>query len=106
MQRRPTSRLLIVSVAWLVTQPTDAEMTAEVGAVTALVVTVKLALAAPAGTVMLAGTVASVLLQLSVTASPPTGAAALKVALPVEELPPATLVGLRLTEGCATVRTV
>jgi len=39
-----------------------------------------------------------VLLLDSVTTAPPLGAAALKVTVPVEELPPTTVVGLTVTE--------
>ena len=61
---------------------------------TAPVVTVKLALVAPAATVTLAETpAAAVLLLESVTTIPPAGAAAVNVAVPIEELPPTTLVG-------------
>ena len=61
---------------------------------TALVVTLKLALLAPAATVTLAGTPATAgLLLESVTTAPPEGAAAVKVAVPVEELAPTTLAG-------------
>lgn len=62
------------------------------------VVTVTVALVAPAGTVTLAGTVATAVLLLeSVTSAPPDGAAAVNVTVPVEELPPTTDVGLTLT---------
>ena len=61
---------------------------------TVLVVTVKLALVAPAGTVTLAGTVTALELSESATTAPPLGAAAAKVTVPVEELPPVTVVGL------------
>ena len=58
------------------------------------VVTLKLALLAPAATVTLAGTLATAgLLLESVTTAPPGGATALKVAVPVEALGPTTLVG-------------
>lgn len=56
------------------------------------------ALVAPTGTVTLAGTVATAVLLLeSVTSAPPEGAAAVKVTVPVEKLPPTTDVGLMLT---------
>ena len=87
-----------VSAAVRVTPAKTAEMAAEVEAVTEVVVTVKLALVAPASTVTLAGTVAAVELSESDTTAPPVGAAALKVTVPVEELPPTTLVGLRVCE--------
>ena len=61
---------------------------------TALVLTLKLALLAPAATVMLAGTPATAVLLLeSVTTAPPEGAAAVKLAVPVEEVGPTTLAG-------------
>ena len=63
-------------------------------ALTALVVTLKLALLAPAATVTLARTPAAAgLLLESVTTAPPEGAAAVKVAVPVEEVGPTTLGG-------------
>src|SRR5947199_167983 len=66
---------------------------------TGLVLTVKVALVLPAGTVTLAGTVAApVLLLDKLTTAPPLGAGALSVTVPVEELPPVTLDGLRLSE--------
>jgi hypothetical protein len=77
-----------------VTPAKTAEIVAEVGAVTELVVTVKLALLAPAGTVTLAGTAVAPELSDSDTVAPPLGAAALKDTIPVAALPPATLVGL------------
>lgn len=49
-----------------------------------LVLTVKVALVAPAGTVTLDGTIANVLLLLNPTVLPPEGAAALKVTVPVD----------------------
>ena len=63
--------------------------------VTALVLTVNVALLAPAATVTLAGTVAvDVLLLVRVTAAPPVGAGPLSVTVPVEGDPPVTLAGL------------
>jgi len=61
---------------------------------TALVLTVNVALVAPAATVTLDGTVdAAALLLESATVAPPAGAAPLNVTVPVEEFPPVTLVG-------------
>src|SRR2546422_1956318 len=76
--------------------PNVAEMVAEVDAVTDTVVTVNVALVAPAGTVTLptAGTLAAAGLLLErVTSALVAGAAALKVTVATEELPPTTLVG-------------
>src|SRR5881394_2124922 len=68
-------------------------MVTGVDVVTALVVTVNVALLAPAATVTLAGTVAVDVL-LRVTAAPPVGAGPLSVTVPVEGDPPVTLAGL------------
>jgi hypothetical protein len=77
----------------------DPEMVTEVNESTALVLTVKLALVAPAATVTLAGTVATPVLLLDrLTTTPPLGAAALSVTVPVDELPPVTLDGLSVSE--------
>jgi hypothetical protein len=63
------------------------------------VVTVNVAEVAPAATVTDPGTVATaVLLLCRVTTDPPVGAALLKRTVPVELLPPTTLVGLKDTE--------
>ena len=70
-------------------------MVTDVEAVTLLVVTVNVALLAPAATVTLAGTVAAAVLSLErETAAPPLGAGPLRVTVPVEDDPPVTLVGL------------
>jgi hypothetical protein len=74
-------------------------MVTEVEAGTARVVTVNVALVAPAGTVTLAGTVATAVLLLErETRAPPPGAGAFSVTLPVEGDPPLTLVGFDVSE--------
>jgi hypothetical protein len=74
-------------------------MVTVVKAATALVLTVKVALVAPAATVTLDGTVAALVLLLeSVTVAPPAGTASLKVTVPVEEFPPVTVAGFSETE--------
>ena len=61
--------------------------------------TVKLAVVLPADTVTLDGTVATdVLLLLRPTDAPPEGAADVRVTVPVELLPPVTLVGFSVNE--------
>ena len=80
-----------------------------VEAVTAKVVTVNVALVAPAGMVTLAGTVATTVLLLArVTTAPPVSAGPLSMTLPVEGDPPLTLVGFSVSMvrvgGGVTVR--
>lgn len=60
---------------------------------TVVVEIVKVALVAPAGTVTEAGTVALELLEERFTATPPVGAAPVRVTVPTEEAPPATVFG-------------
>jgi len=74
-------------------------MLTAVDAVTALVLTVNVALVAPATTVTLEGTRAAPLLLESATVAPPAGAAPLSVTVPVEEFPPVTLVGFSPSEA-------
>lgn len=70
-----------------------------VDAATALVVTVNDALVAPAATVTLDGTLATVVLLLeSATCTPPEGAGPLSVTVPVDEFPPVTLAGFSAIE--------
>jgi hypothetical protein len=61
-------------------------------------VTVNVAALLPAAIVTEAGTVAEALLLASVTTAPPVGAAAVKVTVPVTDVPPVTLAGLTVTE--------
>ena len=83
-----------VSVVDRVTPPPVPEIVAAIEVVTEVVVTAKVALVAPADTVTLVGTVVAVELSASVTTAPPVGAADVNVTVPVEDVPPATLVGL------------
>ncbi len=88
-----------MSEAVLVTPAYDAEIVTGVDAVTALVLTVNVALLAPAATVTLAGTVAvDVLLLERETVAPPAGAGPLSVTVPVAGDPPVTLVGFSVSE--------
>src|SRR5438309_7107040 len=75
-------------------------MVTVVDAVTALVLTVKVVLVAPAGMIALEGTLAApVLLLESATCAPPAGAGPLSVTVPVEDcIPPTTLVGISESE--------
>jgi len=75
-----------------------------VDALTTLVLTEKVALVAPAGTVTLPATVATEELLLdSVTCAPPPGAGPSSVTVPVELPPPATFVGLSASEETRTI---
>ena len=89
---------LMVSEACCELLPSVAVITAVVVELTDVVVTVKLALVDPLATVTLLGTLALELLLLRLTTVPPEGAAELRVTVPVELLPPVTLVGFKLTE--------
>jgi len=71
----------------------------EAEAVTLLVLTVNVALLAPAKTVTLAGTLAAPLSLASSTCAPPVSAGPLNVTVPVEDCaPPVTLVGFNVSE--------
>jgi len=89
---------VIVSVAVALVLFAVAVIVAVVFVATAVVVTVNVAVVAPAATVTEAGTVAEVELLLRATLRPPVGAAELMVTVPVDEIPPATDVGLRASE--------
>jgi hypothetical protein len=69
-----------------------------VDAVTEVVVTVNVAVVAPAATVTLPGTAVAAESSASVTTAPPAGAALVSVTVPVDELPPVTVVGLNASE--------
>ena len=84
---------LMVSVAVLVTPPAVAVMVAVVTTETVVVLIVKVAEVAPAAIVTVAGSVALVELDESVTDSPPGPAGPVKVSVPVEEVPPANELG-------------
>lgn len=86
-----------------VTPPHVAEIVDEVEAVTDVVAMVKLALVDPAATVTFAGTDVAVELSESETSAPPLGAAALSVTVPLDELPPTTLLGLTDTVESAAL---
>src|SRR5712691_1742524 len=75
-------------------------------AVTCAVLTVKVVLVLPAGTVTLNGTVArTVLLLASDTTAFPVGAADCNVTVPVEDTPPVTVLGFSVTEETAVETT-
>ena len=83
----------------MVTPAYNAEIVTGVEVVTALVLTVNVALLAPAATVTLAGTVAAAVLLEREMAAPPLRAGPLSVTVPVEDCaPPVTLVGLSVSE--------
>jgi hypothetical protein len=66
---------------------------------TGIVVTVNVAVVAPAATVRLAGTVAAAaLLLVSVTTAPADGAGPLSVTVPCVGLPPFTMAGFSVAE--------
>jgi hypothetical protein len=91
----------------LVVRLYEAEIVVFVEMTTICVFTVKLALVTPAGTVTVDGTLAALRLLERVTTAPPLGAGPFSVTVPVERLPPGTLVGFRVSEartGGTTVR--
>jgi hypothetical protein len=111
IETRPYSHNNKDRVAVCVEPLYDAEMLTDVVIRTIDVFTVKLALVAPAGIVMLDGTEArpGLLLERTTTA-PPLGAGPLRITVPVDDCtPPTTLLGFnvsdeRVTGGGVTVR--
>jgi hypothetical protein len=95
---------VMVSVAVSVTPLYLAVIVAVVDAVTAVVVMVNVAVELPAATVTvpMTGTVAEAELLDRETTMPPAGAAPLKVTVPVEDVPPVTLVGFTDTPDKVT----
>jgi hypothetical protein len=76
-------------------------MVTEVDVATALVLTVKVALVVPAGTVTLDGTLAAPLLLESISCAPPAGAGLLSVTVPVDDCAPVTVEGFKVSEVTA-----
>lgn len=88
---------LTVRFAVRITALYVAEIEAVVVLATAVVVTGNVAVVAPAATVTLGPTWAAGLLLASVITAPPAAARPVSVTVPVEELPPTTVAGLRDT---------
>ena len=87
--------------------PLLAEIVTDLAEVTVFVVIVRVATVLPAGTVTLAGTVATAVeLLVRVTTAPPDGAGPVKVTVPVDEVPPFTEVGFKLSEVSVAAVTV
>src|SRR5436190_97197 len=96
-----------VSVTILDAPTHVAVMLACVTAVIAFVLTVNVALVAPAATVTDGSTVATLgLLLVNVTTAPPAGAAALSVTLPVLFAPPVSVAGFSVIEASAATEVV
>jgi len=106
-ERVTTTADVTVKVADAFAPPYVPEIVTLVFVETLVVLTVKVALVLPAATVTLEGTVATDVFPLErVTTAPPDGASPLRVTVPVELLPPVTLVGFRVSEPRAAGVTV
>lgn len=93
--------------AVLVTLLKSAEIVDDALAPTGMLVTVNVAVVAPAATVTDAGTVAAAVFELvRVTADPPVGAGPFRVTVPAEDTPPTTVAGTSATEEGAGALTV
>jgi hypothetical protein len=105
--RRSDDHDLIVNVAVFVTEPFLTVIVAVVEDLTEVVLTVKVTVVLPEAIVTEPGTVASFELLERVTTTPEEGAGPVRVTVPVDELPPVTAEGLRVTEvktGASIVR--
>lgn len=89
---------LIVTVALAETALSVPVISAATAAVTGAVVTVNVAEYEPAAIVTVAGTAALLLFEARLTINPPLGAGPVSVAVPVEALPPVTVVGASESE--------
>ncbi len=97
----------MVSVALVGMKIVEAEIFAETWEATPVVAMENVPDVCPAGIVMLGGTVAAGLLVESLTSRPAVGAAALRVTVAVDGVPPVTMLELRLTlETLGSPRTV
>jgi hypothetical protein len=85
-----------VKTLLLVVPFAPAVIVTDISAATVVVVIVKPAVVAPAGTVTEAGGTALVLVEVNATVAPPAGAGVEIVTVPVTEVPPTTVVALRL----------
>ena len=97
IEKSPAGAGFTVKIALVEALPYVAMMmilTTPVVAVTSLVLMVESALVAPAKTVTVAGTVATKVLLLESVTFVFVEGAALRVTVPVDELPPTTLLGL------------
>jgi hypothetical protein len=93
---------VMVSVPLLLVPPNAAVIEAVVCAATPVVVTVNVAEFLPAATATVAGTLAAGLPLDRFTVTPPAGAFSFRVTVPVEDVPPVTVGGLRVTEPIPT----
>ena len=98
MERPVRAGGLTVRLADTETVVSVAVMVATFWVLTARVVTVKVALFCPAGTVTDEGRATFLLLDCKLTTTPPAGAAFESVTVPVDVAPPKRLVGLRVTD--------